>query len=168
MPPTEGEKQLLSPDQQRLLALLPSLNQDATTQLWSLQVLDEGVPNHQLYVPHSLRHQIIEAAHQFLAHAGINATAHFCRKRVFMFRLVPEAHQVIQHCHQCQVKDQRAPKQKDFYRPSVQAGAPFQVWSMDILGPLCASSEGHRYLLTLKDVFSKWFEAIPFSNTTSD
>ena len=85
-----------------------------------------------------------------------------------MFRLVPEVHRVIRHCHQCQVKDQKAPKQKDVYRPSVHAGAPFQVWSMDILGPLHASSEGHRYLLTLKDVFSKWFEAIPLGNTTSN
>ena len=39
---------------------------------------------------------------------------------------------------------------------------------MDVMGPLRASSEGHRYLLTLKDVFSKWFEAIPLSNTTSE
>ena len=85
-----------------------------------------------------------------------------------MFRLVPKVHRVIRQCHQCQVKDQKAPKQKDVYHHSVQAGAPFQVWSMDILGPLRASSEGHRYLLTLKDVFSKWFEAIPLSNTTSD
>ena len=129
---------------------------------------DEGVPSHRLYVPHALRHRVIEAAHQFLGHAGINATAHFCRKRVFMFRLVLEVPRVIRQCHQCQVKDQKLPKQKDVYHPRVQAGAPFQVCSMDILGPLRASSEGHRYLLTLKEVFSKWFEAIPLSNTTSD
>ena len=49
-----------------------------------------------------------------------------------MFRLVPEVHHVVQQCHPCQVKDQRAAKQKDFHRPGVQAGAPFQVWSMDI------------------------------------
>ena len=61
-----------------------------------------------------------------------------------------------------------SPKQKDVYRPSVQVGAPFQVWSMDILGPLHLSSKGHNYLLTVKDVFSKWFEPIPLSNTTSD
>ena len=99
----------------------------------------------------------IEAAHQFLGHAGITATAHFCRKRVYMFRLVPEVHRVLQQCHSCQVKSQKSPTQHDVHRPSIQAGAPFQVWSMDVLGPLRASSEGHRYLLTLKDVFSKWF-----------
>ena len=84
-----------------------------------------------------------------------------------MFRLIPEVHRMIQQCHPCQVKSQKAPKQKNVHRPSIQAGAPLQVWSMDILGPLRASSEGHRYLLTLKDVFSKWFEAIPLSNPTS-
>ena len=85
-----------------------------------------------------------------------------------MFRLVPEVHHVLQQCHACQVKSQRSPTQKDVHRPSVQAGAPFQVWSMNVLGPLRASSDGHCYLLTLKDVFSKWFEAMPLSNTTSE
>ena len=85
-----------------------------------------------------------------------------------MLRLVPDVHQVIQQCHLCQVKSQKAPKQKDVHRPSIQSGAPFQVWSMDILGLLRVSLEGNKYLLTLKDVFSKWFEAIPLSGTTSE
>ena len=85
-----------------------------------------------------------------------------------MLRLVPEVHRIIRHCHPCQTKTQKAPVQKDVHRPSVQASAPFQMWSMDILGPLRASSEGNRYLLTLKDVFSKWFEAVPLNRTTSE
>ena len=85
-----------------------------------------------------------------------------------MFRLVPEVHRTVQHRHPCQLKDQKAPKQKDTHRPSVQAGGPFQVWSMDVLGPLRFITEGNKYPLTLKDVFSKWFEAIPLSSTTSD
>ena len=40
--------------------------------------------------------------------------------------------------------------------------------SMDILGLLRISSEGNRYLLMLKDVFSKWLEAIPLSGTTNE
>ena len=167
-PPTETEKQLLSLDQRRLLALLPALHQDPSSGLWSLRGQEDGMDFDRLYVPHALQHRIMEAAHQFLGHASINATSHFCRKRVFMFLLIPEVHRMIQQCHPCQVKSQKAPQQKDVHRPSVQAGAPLQVWSMDILGPLRASLEGHRYLLTLKDVFSKWFEAIPLSNPTSE
>ena len=108
--------------------------------------------NH-LYILYALHHWVIEAAHQFLGHAGITATSHFCRKRVFIFRLVPEVHRVIQQCHLCQVKSQKAPKHKDVHRPSVQAGAPFQVWSMDIQGPLRVSSEGNRYTRTTRHTF---------------
>ena len=85
-----------------------------------------------------------------------------------MLLLIPEVHRVIQQCHLCQVKSQKAAKQKDVHRPSIQAGVPFQVWSMDILGPLCVSSEGNWYLLRLKDIFSKWFEVIPLNSTTSE
>ena len=164
----ETLKKHLSPDQRKLLSFLPAFQQDPTSELWNLVSTDEGTESRRLYILHALRHRIIEAAHQFLGHAGITATAQFCRKRVFMLRLVPEVHRAIQHCHPCQIKSQKAPTQKDVHRPSVQAGAPFQVWSMDILGPLRVSSEGNRYLLTLKDVFSKWFEAIPLSHTTSE
>ena len=83
-------------------------------------------------------------------------------------RLVPEVNRVLHHCHACQVKSQKARAQKDVHRTSFQAGTPFQVWSKDVFGPLSASSEGHRYLLTLKNVFSKWFWSYTLSNTTSE
>ena len=109
-PPTETEKQLLSLDQRRLLALLPALHQDPSSGLWSLQGQEDGMDFDRLYVSHALWHRIIEAAHQFLGHAGINATSHFCRKQVFMFRLIPEVHRMIQQCHPCQVKSQKVPQ----------------------------------------------------------
>ena len=167
-PPSETEKQMLSPYQRRLLASLSSLHQDLSSGLWSLRGQEDGVPCDRLYVPHALRHRVIEAACQFLDHTGINSTSHFCRKGVFMFRLVPEVHRVLQHCCFCQVKSQKAPTPKDVNHPSIQAFTPFQVWSMDMIGPVCASSEGHRYLHNRKDVFSKWFEAIPLSNMASE
>ena len=167
-PPSETEPQKLSPDQRRLLASLSSLHQDLSSGLWSLRSQEDGVPCDRLYLPHALQHRVIEAARQFLDHTGINSTSHFCRKGVLMFRLVPEIHRVLQPCRFCQVESQKAPTPKDVHHPSVQAVTLFQVWSMDMLGPPRASSEDHRYLLTLMDVFSKWFEAIPLSNMTSE
>ena len=41
-PPTKAEKQLLSPDQQKLLAFLPVLQQDVTSGLWSLRGQEDG------------------------------------------------------------------------------------------------------------------------------
>ena len=37
-----------------------------------------------------------------------------------------------------------------------------------MIGPVCASSEDHRYLRNWKDVFSKRFEAIPLSHMASE
>ena len=79
-PPSETEKQLLSPDQRRLLAFLPSLHQDPSSGLWSLQTQEEGASSERLYIPQALQHRVIEAVHQFLGHAGITATAHFCQE----------------------------------------------------------------------------------------
>ena len=166
-PPFETEKQMLSPDQRRLLASMSPLHQGLSSGLWSLQGQEDGVPCYHLYVPPALQHWVMEAARQFLDHTGINSTSHFCRKGVFMFRLVPEVHRVLQHCYFCQEKSQKAPTPKDVHHPSIQAATSFQVWSMDVKGPVCASSEGHRYLRNWKDVFSKRFEAIPLSHTTS-
>ena len=60
-PPSEADKQLLSPDQRRLLAFLPSLHQDPSSGLWSLRSQEDETPCDRLYVPHALRHRIIEA-----------------------------------------------------------------------------------------------------------
>ena len=65
-PPSEAEQRLLSPDQRRLLAFLPSLHQDPSSNLWSLQTSEEGTSKERLYVPSALLHRVIEAAHQFL------------------------------------------------------------------------------------------------------
>ena len=50
-PPTEVEKQLLSPDQQKLLALLPALQQSTTSGLWGLRGQEDGVDTDRLYIP---------------------------------------------------------------------------------------------------------------------
>jgi hypothetical protein len=42
---------------------------------------------------------------------------------------------------------------------SVQAGFPFQQISIDFVGPLAASSKGNKYILTVKDCFTRWIEA---------
>jgi len=39
-------------------------------------------------------------------------------------------------------------------------------WSMDIVGPLHVSTRGVRFLLVLTDYFSKWVEAVAYSNIT--
>jgi transposase InsO family protein len=50
---------------------------------------------------------------------------------------------------------------------SVQAGFPFQRRSIDFVGPLSASSKGNKYILTVKDCFTRWIEAFPIVAATA-
>ena len=42
-----------------------------------------------------------------------------------------------------------------------QDGYPFQRIIVDFVGPLRPSHKGNKYILTIKDTFSRWVEAIP-------
>lgn len=42
-----------------------------------------------------------------------------------------------------------------------QVTAPWQWLGLDVRGPLPQTLNGHRYILTVTDYFSKWVEAVP-------
>jgi len=46
-------------------------------------------------------------------------------------------------------------------------GEPFERVFIDIAGPHPRSAEGHVFLLTVMDHFTKWAEAIPLRNQTA-
>jgi hypothetical protein len=49
----------------------------------------------------------------------------------------------------------------------VVASGPFQQWGLDFIGKIHPTSSGqHRWILTDKDYFTKWIEAIPTINTS--
>jgi hypothetical protein len=50
---------------------------------------------------------------------------------------------------------------------SVRAGFPFQRRPIDFVGPLAASSKGNKYILTVKDCFTRWIEAFPIVAATA-
>ena len=43
----------------------------------------------------------------------------------------------------------------------VLAGAPYERWYIDLIGPHPRSEHGHLYILTCIDAFTKWTEAFP-------
>ena len=51
---------------------------------------------------------------------------------------------------------------------TIIAHYPFERISWDIMGPLPASSKGHKYILVITDMFSKWVEAFPLRVTDSE
>lgn len=46
---------------------------------------------------------------------------------------------------------------------------PFQQWGLDFIGPIHPhSSAGHTHILVATDYFTKWVEAAPVRQTTSE
>lgn len=72
----------------------------------------------------------------------------------------------VKKCHQCQQHNNliHAPAQE--LRSQV-ASWPFSAWGLDLIGKISPpSSQGHTFIITATDYFTKWVEAVPLRSTT--
>ena len=113
----------------------------------------------RLVLPTSLRRAVATKSHQLVAHRGVRATLDKAREVVFSPGLAKEAEYVVQSCIQCQTKTTPT-EQKGLHVPTL-ADYPFQLLSIDFVGPLPRSREGFMYIFTIRDVFTKWTEFYP-------
>ena len=74
--------------------------------------------------------------------------------------MVKDAMEYARRCEACQFHANFIHQAPEPLHPTV-ASWPFEAWGMDIIGPRNPpSSNGHRFILTVTDYFSKWAEAI--------
>ncbi|ONK72758.1 uncharacterized protein A4U43_C04F22860 [Asparagus officinalis] len=76
-------------------------------------------------------------------------------------RMFADAIDYAKRCHECQIHGDFIHQALGNLHPT-SATWPFEMWSMDIVGPISPpTSKGHRFILAVTDYFSKWAEAIP-------
>ena len=73
---------------------------------------------------------------------------------------------LLRQCTECQVKTGVLKDQRHTLISTV-TGYPFQKLSLDFVGPLPTSHNGNKYILTVKDTFSRWLEAFPVRAATA-
>lgn len=121
----------------------------------------------QLVVPESHVKIILEQLHNESGHLGVQRTTEKVKERFYWPGYEMDIQNWVQECQQCQ---KRNPPQPCPLAPlgSIKCTYPFDVISWDIMGPLPLSTKGHKYILVITDLFSKWVEAFPLAVTDSE
>ncbi|GFO17205.1 gypsy retrotransposon integrase-like protein 1 [Plakobranchus ocellatus] len=125
----------------------------------------------QLVVPSQFRMDVLKLAHDIpLAdHQGMRRTKKRIQSQFYWPGMYREINKYVKSCHICQKCSKkgpatsRAPLQK---MPVITT--PFHRLAIDLVGPLAKSDRGHRFILTVVDVATRWVEAVALKETTTE
>lgn len=116
------------------------------------------------YVPATLRRRIFDILHN-QAHPGVKATLALIKERHSWLNMDRQIRHWVRHCTTCQ----RTKVQRHVIAPVMPFAVPerrFGHIHIDLVGPL-PSSDGHEYLLTAIDRYTRWPEAYPLTNMSA-
>ena len=121
-----------------------------------------------LVLPQKLISEAIRRAHTQLAHQAAKETYNKLRLHAYFPYMIEEIRKQLLLCHECQTKTTRLPNQKHSLASTVP-GYPFQILSLDFVGPL-PPSRAHKfqYLLTLKCTFTEWLKSFPIKQANAE
>jgi transposase InsO family protein len=122
----------------------------------------------QAILPRVLRSEFIAAVHAGVAggHFGRHRTELAVQARAYWPGWAGDVRRALKTCNACSRYLRGKPPRQVNLRPIV-CGEPWELLSIDITGPHPTSRQGHNYILTLQDHFSKWAEAVPIRRHTA-
>ena len=125
----------------------------------------------QLCVPKPLRESVLIAAHDsiFGGHMAFKSTL----KRIYPFFFWPGySKDVKAYCRSCSVCQKTFPKGRVPPAPLQEqplVDIPFSRVAIDLVGPITpTSARGHRWILTLVDVATRYPDAVPMKSITTE
>ena len=127
----------------------------------------DSPPRIQILVPSHLQRIVLEHLHDRSGHCGVLKTTEKIRERFYWPGYERDVENHIKACRSCQLRKSPNPKVQAPLG-CIEAEYPFQKISWDITGPLPETEEGHKYILVVTDLFSKWVEAFPLKATDSE
>ena len=98
---------------------------------------------------------------------GIDATLYRIVQRYYFPNMTNHCKRVLKQCLTCQQKNKTQDIQRHTYIHDM-VGGPWEKISIDIVGPLKLDNEGNKYIFTTKDCFTRYLEAFPCKNISTD
>ncbi|XP_055932981.1 uncharacterized protein LOC129963003 [Argiope bruennichi] len=124
----------------------------------------------QVVLPECKRKCVLKAAHELplAGHLGERKTKERIKYSFYWPGIKKDVKEFCQSCKQCQVRRAITYRDRIPIQPIVRPENPFEVWSIDCIGPLePPSRRGHKFIICAIDLCTRWAEAIPVRNITA-
>ena len=120
----------------------------------------------RICLPYDEINHVVKVAHEAGGHMGIEITAHRIAQRFYFPNLANHCNRIIQACITCQKKNKFQKVQRHSYEHDM-VGGPWEKISIDLVGPLKPDKKGNKYIFTVKDCFTRYLEAFPCADITT-
>ena len=148
----------------RLLALLPRM--EVRGGLLKIRSQEEPDGKWKVVCPKTLRKPVAWEAHR-QGHTGIDRTLRRVQADWFWPGMTADIRRLVSSCEACQAAKHSNPVPNK-NRQRLQAGRPWQVLSIDLVGPLTPTPRGNTSILVLSDHFTRWRDALPVQNGSAE
>lgn len=121
-------------------------------------------------VPESWKSRVMDESHAApsAGHLGVSKTKARICQRYFWPKMGHDIERYVRSCGVClQSKSRNGVKNQGLMGKFKFANAPFQMISMDFIGPLTSSSQQNTVILVITDWFSKFVSLFPLRRATA-
>ncbi|KAK3105335.1 hypothetical protein FSP39_022873 [Pinctada imbricata] len=126
----------------------------------------QGQSHYQLVIPESLVNTVLKLYHEIpiSAHGGIVDTLDRIKEKYFFPKMAFLVSEFVKSCHECQNRKLTKMPTKSGIVSYPSPAQPFDVWQIDLQGPLPTSYRGNSYIFTATCMFSKLLFTVPIPN----
>ena len=122
--------------------------------------------HYQLVLPAVLINTVLKLYHEspMGGHGGIQDTLNKIKETYYFDKMSVIVGNYVKSCDDCRKRKRTTHKTKATITAFPTPTGPFQVWEVDLYGPLHISLKGNVYVFTAADMFSKFTFAKPLAN----
>lgn len=118
----------------------------------------------KILIPKSLIKDILQTVH--MPHFGIKKTYEFVKAKYYWKGMYSDTENFVKNCSNCLENKSKPQNTRPRLIPKKDL-APGELIAIDLIGKLPRSTDNKFYVLTIIDHYSRYLEAIPLNNCTS-